>query len=260
MILSRETMSDLLIKLLLVSACVFTSGRFHATAMEKIRTYHNGKFTYIEVNTSDDTLTIYDRNNYSHHPILPESYFRGKFSISPIMDDCYALDGALPGKLCVENPEISVKEKESGCITVHFKLDRAKKKYHIMARSNSDDCVYQGLQCHSDSLSIELPVDKEGYEFSIRPEDYDQYITGIRPGFTHSIKYLNICVDDDNGRLFSSPAEIEIALPLFRDTVFDEWCVSGDIIQIYNYVYRDEIIWHGEIFTPCRNLIHDNEE
>lgn len=247
-------------KLLIVSVCFLVSGVFHIDAVEKIRTYHNGKFTYLRINSTNDSITIFDTHNTEHHPVLSRSYFRGRFSIRRISDDYYILNGELPGKRCRENLVISQKETDSENIIVHFKLSNAKRKYHILAKSNDNDVLYHANCELGDSMTIELPVDADGYEFSILPENIDSFVTGIVLGFAHTIKYLNIPISDDCGSFFSSPKEIEVLLPFFHDSIFDEWCVSGDLIQIYNYVYRDEIIWHGQKYVPCENITEDYEK
>lgn len=252
-------MLQILIKMFIVSVYIMALGVFHVVAVENIRTYHNGKFTYIQLNSTNDSITIFDTHKTAHHPVLSRSYFRGKYSIERLQDNMYILAGALPGKGCRENPIVSHKRTDYDKIIVHFKLGNAKRKYQVWAKSNDNDLLYRSNPGLGERLMMELPVNADGYAFSIMPEENDNSITGIVQGFAHTIKYLNLCLPDGAGSLFSSPKEIEVSLPSFRDSIFDEWCIDGDIIQIYNYVYRDKIIWHGQEFLPCKNITEEYE-
>jgi len=200
--------------------------------------FHNNIFTYIEITAQMDSVIIYDEDK-RHFPIIPKLY-RGSFKLNHIRDRFYSLNSKLPGKECIDNILVSHQPDESDKVTVKINLFDVNNQYKILAKGIESNNIYQ--YSYSDSLLLSLPIDKDGYIFSIAPAENANWIAGITYGFSHTIKYLTIPPLKEE--YFKSGGMIEISLPLFNDNIFTEWCIDGDIIQYDN----DKIKFHGQQF------------
>lgn len=212
--------------------------------MKGLMVYRNS-LTYIAVDSCYKTAYFYETDD-NPHPILSGTIYRGEFNIIPIKDNFYSLNSELPGKSCIDNIDIRhTSHYNSINITVKLKLGNSTKQYYILAKSTRSGATYQIEYPQEDELC--LPVEVEGYEFSIKPLTFEYYsYSALCPGFGHSLKYLNLPVI--NKSFFSTPGSIEISLPLFNDDIFNRWCLNGEIMRINKQILNDKIIWHGKEF------------
>ena len=218
---------------------------FNLRIEEGMKVYCNG-FTYIVVNSDFELAQIYDMEINPHNPVLLKDYFRGDFHLHHIKDNFYSIiNKDLPGKKCIENMEVTSVPSDSGYITARFKLGNCNERYVVMAESIRNDSIYSIVYPIEEEMHF--PIDECGYRFSIRPSDSnDVSMAGITYGFSPTIKYLNL--KEMHKDLFSSGGLLEISLPLFDDSVFDSWCINGDILQINHQILNDKIVWHGKEF------------
>lgn len=205
-----------------------------------IKTFYNNIFTYIEMNTKDMTVTIYDMDK-NNLPLIPRK-FRGCFMLEQLNDTSYVLRSDPPGKNCIENVKISKKKSDSKDIKVYINLGSAKSDYILMVKGLSTNEMYNYK--YFENFNMVFPKDSIGYSISILPTS-EQIISidGISYGFHHTIKYLNIPID--NQQLFETDGDIIIDLPLFNDNIFNEWFLNGDVIILD----KDKLTLHGQQFN-----------
>lgn len=209
------------------------------------KTFYNNIFTYIEMNTQDMTVTIYDMDK-NNLPLIPRK-FRGCFMLEQLNDISYMLLSDPPGKNCIDNVKISKIKSDSKDIKVYINLSNAKSDYILMVKSLSTNEIYNYK--YFENFNMVFPKDSIGYSISILPSS-EQIISidGISYGFHHTIKYLNIPIDDQ--QLFETDGDIFIDLPLFNDNIFNEWFLNGDIIILD----EDKLTFHGQQFNVYENF------
>ncbi|MCM1224279.1 MAG: hypothetical protein NC548_58485 [Lachnospiraceae bacterium] len=188
-----------------------------------------------------DSIVIYEEDKQLHHHLIPLIY-RGKFSLTYMQNNFYSVNSDLPGKDCINNIRIFHEADETDTLTIKIDLNDVKYSYMITAQGIGLDRKYQFI--YNENNIIRLPIDEDGYLFSIAPMDYmGGFMTGTTDGFTNTIKFLNLPPMKKD--IFQSGGYIEISLPLFNDDIFTEWCINGDIMQFEN----NKILFHGQEFN-----------
>ncbi len=227
---------------------------------EKRKVYTNG-FTYIVIDSCWRTAQIYEMDNTTHHPVLPRSYRRGNFILQHVKENFYSLiNDEMPGKRCVDNMNVLYKPNLSssdvGEVITKFNLGEAMNRYTILAKSIRTGSVYKII--YPEENEINLPLDMDGYDFSILPTNPDCIsMAGITYGFSPTLKFLKL--QEISKDFFASAGVVEIALPLFNDEIFDLWCISGEIMQINSQILNDKIVWHGKefkLYERIPNIFH----
>lgn len=208
------------------------------------REFYNNTLTYIKMTSSMDSVVIYEEDKQYRH-FIPLIY-RGKFKLTKIQNYFYSVRSDFPGKACIDNMHIFHETYESETLTVRINLNNTYNRYIITACGIGSGKNYKYI--YNEKLTMSLPIDKEGYLFSIAPMDYyfGAFMTGISDGFTNTIKFLNLPLMEKD--LFQSGGIIEISLPMFNDNIFTEWCIDGDIMFFKN----NKIIFHGQEFNIYR--------
>ncbi|MDE6547933.1 MAG: hypothetical protein K2L22_02950 [Muribaculaceae bacterium] len=218
---------------------------FKIQIKDGMKVYSNA-FTHIIIDPDLSKVQIYDIDTHPHYPVLSREYWRGDFILKHIQDDFYSLyNEDLPGEKCIDNMNVYMIPDESAYVTARLKLGNSTNRYIVTAESIGTDSNFSIVYPLEDELR--LPVNRLGYRFSIRPQYNDIIsIAGIAYGFSPTLKYLDL--RDLKSDLFSSGGYLEISLPYFEDTIFDKWCINGDILQIVPEITNDKIIWHGKEF------------
>lgn len=230
------------IKILILIICIVIFGNiiFPNYSKGSSRIYYNNNFTYIEIDMHNMEATFYDadRNNL---PVIPY-ICRGTFKLKQLNDTLYLLHSDPPGLKCINDMKIIYDTTNSEEVTININLGNAKKDYVLKIKSLSTNALY--IYKYYKNFSIKLPKDSNGYLISILPS-YEQIISidGIFYGFHHTIKFLNIPIE--NNLLFATGNTIYIDVPSFNDNLFNEWCLSGDVIIIEN----DKLTFHGQQYN-----------
>lgn len=233
---------------MLISAISYCADAYcHNLQIEKGMKVYNHGFTYIVVDHERSTVEIYDIDSDSFHPVLPRIFKRGNFHLHHIRDGFYSIvNRDMPGEKCIDHMDVSCTSDDSEYVKARFKLGYSKDRYLIVAKRIRTNTLY--TLSYPEEEYLFLPKDKCGYRFSIIPASITETsLAGITYGFSPTLKYLNL--REIQKDVFSSGGAVEISLPLFEDSIFDLWCINGDIMQIDNQILNDKIIWHGKKFT-----------
>ncbi len=250
-----------LVLILTFITCFRAETYSHSIDTAEGRKVYNNAFTYIVIDSCWRTAQIYEMDNSTHYPVLPRCYRRGNFIIKHVKDDFYSfISNELPGKKCVENMNVLYKPNLSssdvGEVITKFNLGEAINRYTILAKSIRTGSIYKII--YPEENEINLPLDKDGYDFSILPTNPDCIsMAGITYGFSPTLKFLKL--QEMSKDFFSSAGVVDISLPFFNDEIFDLWCISGEIVQINSQILNDKIVWHGKEFKPYEskpNMFH----